>query len=352
MKLWIISNCRPNSGWGTYGANLYYAVGDRARFVNLFGSSSFGDCVGENALISGNSRFRPVLARIFPKLYFNALMQSINEERKNGLIVHFAYNLLPLIGNQNLDIITIHDLIFLSKWYLDEPRLRRIYSKHLIKGYLRYRNIIADSWAVKKQLVSFSNNLEIEVISPPCSTEFKPIEVTQLDKKKLNLPTDKILILSPSNDKPWKNLTMVSRVMKKLGDKFVLVRIGPDIGTGIAFNGVDGNTLNLLYNISDVLLFPSLEEGFGFPIVEAMRAGLPAVVSDIEVFHEIGCGAVEYVNPFDVDSIITGIFRALDNSEKLRNSGFQRAELYSLETFKKKLCAYYDRIAERSTLID
>lgn len=352
MKLWIVSNCRPNSGWGSYSEGLNYAVGDRARFVNLFGSSSFGDCVGEKPLIPGNSRIKPVLARSFPKLYFHSLLQSITDERRNGLIVHYAYNLLPLIGNPDLDIVTIHDLIFLSKWYLDEPRLRGLYSKRLLKGYLKYRNIIADSGVIKKQLLSISNTSEIEVISPPCSSAFRHIEVSGTDKKKLNLPADRILILSPSNNKPWKNLAMVSRVMKKLGDKFILVRVGPDIGTGIAFNGVDANTLNLLYNISDILFFPSLEEGFGFPIVEAMRTGLPAVVSDIEVFHEIGGDAVEYVNPFDVDSMIAGIFRALDNSEKLRDLGCRRAELYSLETFKNKLCAYYDRISKRSILTD
>ena len=348
MKLWVISNCRPNSGWGTYSTNLHYAVGDRARFINLFGYSSLGDCVGESALVSETSIIKPVLARTFPKLYFHSLLQSIEDERKNGLIVHYAYNLLPLIGNRDLDIITIHDLIFLSKWYLGEPRLRSTYSKQLLKGYLKYKNIIVDSGAIKKHLMSISNTSEIEVISPPCSSSFKPLDASESDRKKLNLPMDKILILSPSNNKPWKNLVMVSKVMKKLGDKFILIRVGPDIGTGITFKGVDANMLNLLYNVSDLLLFPSLEEGFGFPIVEAMETGLPAVVSDIDVFHEIGGDAVEYVNPDDIDSIITGIYRALDNSDKLRVFGRRRAELYSLESFKNKLCKYYDRVAKRT----
>lgn len=348
MKLWIITNCRPNSGWGTYSTNLHYAVGDRARFVNLFGYSSPGDCVGESALISETSRIKPVLARSFPKLYFHALLRSIEDERKNDLIVHYAYNLLPLIGNRDLDIITIHDLIFLSKWYLREPRLRSTYSKQLLRGYLKYKNIIAVSGTIKKQLMSLTNTSEIEVISPPCSSSFWPLDASESDRRKLNLPIDKILILSPSNNKPWKNLVMVSKVMKKLGDKFILIRVGPDIGTGITFKGVDANTLNLLYNVSDLLLFPSLEEGFGFPIVEAMKTGLPAVVSDIDVFHEIGGDAVEYVNPDDIDSIITGIYRALDNSEKLRVFGRRRAELYSLESFKNKLCKYYDRVAKRT----
>ena len=347
MKLWIVSNCRPNSGWGTYSANLYFAVGDRARFLNLFGSSNPGECVGENALISENSRIRPVLARSFPRLYFHSLLQSIKEERENGLVVHYAYNLLPLIGEKDIDIITVHDLVFLSKWYSEEPMFRTLYSKQLIKGYLNFKNIITDSNDVKKKLSLISDSKEIEVIYPPCPPSFKPLEVTDLDKKRLNLPTDKILVLSPSNSKPWKNLDIVSRVMKKLGDKFVLVRVGPEIGTGITFSRVNSNTLNLLYNLCDLLLFPSLEEGFGFPLVEAMRTGLPAVVSDIDVFHEIAADAVEYVNPYDVDSIVEGIFRALNKSEELRKIGSRRSGLFSLEIFRNKMLTFYERVGRK-----
>ena len=344
MKLWIVSNCRPNSGWGTYTANLYFAVGDIARFLNLFGPSNPGECVGENALISENSRIKPVLARSFPKLYFHSLLQNIREERKVDLVIHYAYNLLPPIGDRDIDIITIHDLVFLSKWYSNEPKYRSLYSKRLLKRYLGFKNIITVSNDVKKKLSLISDSKEIEVIYPPCPPSFKRLEVTDSDKKKLNLPTDKILILSPSNAKPWKNLDIVSRVMKKLGDKFVLVRVGPEIGIGITFSQVDMNILNLLYNVCDILLFPSLEEGFGFPLVEAMRTGLPAVVSDIDVFHEIAADAVEYVNPYDVDSVVEGIFRALDKSEELRKISSRRSELFSMEIFRNKMITFYERV--------
>ncbi|MCL4480808.1 MAG: glycosyltransferase [Candidatus Thermoplasmatota archaeon] len=224
---------------------------------------------------------------------------------------------------------------------------RTLYSKQLIKGYLNFKNIITDSNDVKKKLSLISDSKEIEVIYPPCPPSFKPLEVTDLDKKRLNLPTDKILVLSPSNAMPWKNLAMVSRVMKKLGDKFVLVRVGPEIGTGITFSRVNSNTLNLLYNLCDLLLFPSLEEGFGFPLVEAMRTGLPAVVSDIDVFHEIAADAVEYVNPYDVDSIVEGIFRALNKSEELRKIGSRRSGLFSLEIFRNKMLTFYERVGRK-----
>lgn len=344
MKIWVISNCRPNSGWGTYVNNLYSVLGERARFVNLFGSIGSNSCVGEAPLIQGGSKIRIIAARSLPTLYFHSLLENIRNERKNGLIVHYAYNLLPPIGDINLDIVTIHDLIFLSRLYPGESRLKRLYSKQLLKGYLSFKNIITVSNSVKKRLQSFSVNKKIEVIHPPCPSTFKVLQVTDMDKKSLKLPTDKILILSPSNNKPWKNLDMIAKVMKILGDKFFLVRVGPGIGTGIAYNKVDSDTLNLLYNVCDVLLFPSLEEGFGSPIVEAMKTGLPAVVSDIEVFHEVGSEAVEYVNPFDANSIAAGIFRALDRKENMRDLGFRRSVLYTQDAFKAKMLSYYENM--------
>ena len=345
INIWVISNCRPNSGWGTYVDNLKYTLEDNARFLNLFGSIESNNCLGEPAIVSGVSKFRPFIARSIPKLYFKNLVRNIEKERENGLIVHYAYNLLPLLGNNVLDIVTIHDLIFLSRSYKGEPLLKSLYSKRLLIGYLSFKNIITVSNSVKKKLLTINSSKEIEVIYPPCPPLFNKIQTTDLDRKKLNLPTDKILILSPSNDKPWKNLDMVLKAMKKLGDKYMLVRVGPSLGTGVTFNNISRETLNLLYNLCDILLFPSLEEGFGSPIVEAMKTGLPAVVSDIEVFHEIASDAVEYVNQYDVDSIVSGVLRALDRKEKLIKRGYSRSTIYKQDTFKEKMLSYYERVA-------
>ncbi len=347
MKLLVISNCRPNSGWGTYTDNLKQAVGDIARFVNLFGSNDLAICTDTSTLVPGNSRVRPIIARAIPRVYFRKLIQNIKEERKNGLIVHYAYNLLPDIGDSNRDVVTIHDLLFLGQ-YNSETSLKRLYSGHLLRAYLNYKHIITVSDAVKKQLLAMGSRGSIDVIHPPCPVTFSHVEVSERARRGLNLPNDKILILSPSNNKPWKNLHTVSEVMKKLGDKYMLIRVGPGIGCGLTFQKVDPFTLNLLYNATDVLLFPSLEEGFGSPLVEAMKTGLPAVVSDIDVFREIGSDAVEYVDPLDPNSIVSGIHRALDRKEMLRELGFKRSLLFSQEIFREKMLCYYNNVMKES----
>ena len=67
INIWVISNCRPNSGWGTYVDNLKYTLEDNARFLNLFGSIESNNCLGEPAIVSGVSKFRPFIARSIPK---------------------------------------------------------------------------------------------------------------------------------------------------------------------------------------------------------------------------------------------------------------------------------------------
>ena len=73
------------------------------------------------------------------------------------------------------------------------------------------------------------------------------------------------------------------------------------------------------------LAYPSLWEGFGIPVLEAMLCGCPVVTSARSAMEEVGGGAVELVEPKDVDSIASGIERALARRDELRAAGLVRA---------------------------
>lgn len=102
--------------------------------------------------------------------------------------------------------------------------------------------------------------------------------------------------------------------------------------------------LPLLYAHALAFVFPSLSEGFGLPILEAMDAGCPALLSDIPVMREIGSTAALYFPPKDMDSIRACVASVVDDAELRRSlslKGKDRAADFSWETtFAKTLDVY------------
>lgn len=109
------------------------------------------------------------------------------------------------------------------------------------------------------------------------------------------------------------------------GANLMDLRFGP--GTTV-LDEVSEADLPCLYAGAQLLAFPSLYEGFGFPILEAMAAGCPVVASGRGSMLEVGGGAMEPVDPEDVDSIAAGIRRALENGDRLRAAGRERVRLF------------------------
>jgi len=91
---------------------------------------------------------------------------------------------------------------------------------------------------------------------------------------------------------------------------------------------VDDGTLRGLYQAAAALAFPSVYEGFGLPLLEAMTEGLPAVVGDAGALPELAGDAAVLVDPFDVEAIAAGLERVLTDSdlgERLAEAGRSRA---------------------------
>ena len=93
-------------------------------------------------------------------------------------------------------------------------------------------------------------------------------------------------------------------------------------------------TLRLLYSTATALVFPSLEEGFGFPILEAMSYGLPVITSNCSAMPEVAGDAALLVNPANVSEIREAMHRVTEDESlaaDLRVRGVARAALFRWE---------------------
>jgi glycosyltransferase involved in cell wall biosynthesis len=110
---------------------------------------------------------------------------------------------------------------------------------------------------------------------------------------------------------------------------------------------VDDGTLLALYRHAAVLAFPSLYEGFGLPLLEAMQEGVPALIGDSGSLPELAAGAALAVPPADVEAIAHGLARLLDDTElrgRLIEMGRRRASEFTWKASGRRTLELLDRI--------
>jgi glycosyltransferase involved in cell wall biosynthesis len=111
--------------------------------------------------------------------------------------------------------------------------------------------------------------------------------------------------------------------------------------------------LAALYSNAELFVYPSLYEGFGFPVVEAMACGLPVLTSNNSSLAEIADGAALLVDPYDVDAMAEAIERGLSDEEerdRLRHKGMERASTFSWERSTSETLSVYEEALERATV--
>jgi glycosyltransferase involved in cell wall biosynthesis len=156
-----------------------------------------------------------------------------------------------------------------------------------------------------------------------------------------------------ANDKPHKNLDLMlrsfhlARRTHRFPGQLVLVGgVSEDHALahrahrlGIAdhvrcLGRIPQQHLHALYHMSALLLHVALYEGFGLPILEAMRAGLPVVTSNYGAMREIGEGVARLVNPLDVNEVAAALQRVLVDDplrRRMVEAGRRRADTFSWE---------------------
>lgn len=345
---------KKSSGLGRYTSQLVDCLQevDKANeYVYLKPFSRFGD-------------------RTYDRLAWENLILPVRAHLERLDLLHIPAFAAPyFLKGIRCSVITIHDLIgkifpehlsTASRWY---------WGSWLPFVNSRANCIIVDSECTKQDVVKYLNvePKKIRVVHLAAGNTFQ----VDNSKSKITALCQKLNIKQPyiffvGNLEPRKNLSRVVEAFAKLTHKrkinHQLVIAGTyswdyhaisrlvrmhDVVEQVKFlDYVDDEELVTLYNGSDLFVFPSLYEGFGIPVLEAMGCGVPVLASKVSSIPEVAGDAAYYVDPYQVDEIESGMIKILSNkslSDDLRRKGLEQCKRFSWkETARKTLEVYHE----------
>lgn len=350
-KLIILNDQPARGGAGRYASQLYEASEHYSSLISSvwMAKGKKIEYLGyrfepkANYILPVFDNFQAYLSMLFPEVFRRSYYNFIKNAKKKGLPIHYSSQLVPPIQFDDRDIVTILDIHALEEF----PKYP--FNYYRTKSYLKAHNILTISHSENEKIASLSTNSDPVVIHPYVSDLFHPINKS-VAKKLLNLPDEKKIVLSISSAQSRKNVKTILEVLDKLGDQFILLRVGARLNSETNFENVDDIALNAIYNAADVLLFPTLSEGFGYPLAEAMKCGLPIVSSDIPIVREVTEGAAVLTDPLSVKQLATSIKELVDNPTKVIEREIKRSSYFTLERFKLELSDYYKKIGVLDSL--
>lgn len=273
-------------------------------------------------------------------------------------VLHFPDFLIAPAFNRNI-VLTIHDLAFMRFPELNFDWFINKYKKLVLKNSARAKRIIAVSESTRKDIVDFfgTDGKKISVIHEAAEEKFKKLKPQSLDRNILSkFKISKRYILSVGTIEPRKNyvsLIKAFNIIKSLSPGktgFQLVIAGrtgwksepvyeeyekSPFRQDIIFTGrLNDDELVQLYNMAELFVYPSIFEGFGLPVIEAMQCGCAVLASNTSSIPEIVSDINMLFDPHDSNQIAEKIITVL-NDEKIRQQfakkSIERASHFSWE---------------------
>src|SRR3989338_1294523 len=233
-------------------------------------------------------------------------------------------------------ITTYHDVVALKYPQWSHPKIVAVHKRRLYLVEKEIDMIIAVSQSTKKDLMEISSIPEekITVIYEGPTADFKPQSKEQVEsfRKKYKLPDKFVLAIGGIGER--RNLGRIKQAAK---DYNLVI-------TGQTIPWLELDELELLYNSASVLLYASLYEGFGLPLLDAFLCGLPVITSNVSSMPEVGGDAAEYVNPesvIDIENKLKAVTSDEEKRKEMIKKGFEQVKKFSWEkTAEETVRAY------------
>lgn len=274
-------------------------------------------------------------------IFENSLLNLGCLRHKIQLVHHFC-NYIPRIFFTK-SIVTVHDLggFFYHENYPDYKEMINYYKymkKQLAYTFKKAVKIISISEFTKSEILKYYPNLDTNKIAV-IGESFDMRKSKKISKsiKLEDFDISKPYLLLVSIIRPHKNIDFIISVFNKLKSKYNIphqlviagsVQLKSDTFLNALDNSpykddikylgyVSNDILPMLYKNASCYIFPSLYEGFGIPLLEAMEYNIPVISSNQASLPEVGGDACVYFNPYDVDNTVEVINNVLSQSNNL-----------------------------------
>lgn len=372
---------QPTTGSGQYTRNLWQAlakVGAANEYSILYHHSNADQRIttarpqktAYRATTTPFDRLNSDLAKVwFEQISFPVFCRR--ERMDLAHVPYFAPPLRPLLPT----VVTIHDLIpMVLPAYRGSP-LVRLYTHLVAAAALRAELILTDSQASKRDILRLLGlpGERVRVIPLAAEERFHPVEDAEHlkgTKDKYGLPDDYLLYLGGFDCR--KNLAALlrafARVAQEPGGCHRLVIAGrlperdtpffPDPRRLARETGVEQEVIFIgwvaeedkaaLYSGARAFVFPSLYEGFGLPVLEALACGAPVITSNLSSLPEIVGPSGLTIDPQEPDQLAQAMIELLNDEEmqrELGRKGLERAGEFSWERTARQTLAAYEEVA-------
>lgn len=305
--------------------------------------------------------------KTFPSLWRSRGM--VKDIRKMKLDVFHGLNQELPYGIQNSKVktvVTLHDVIFVRY-----PQLYSSYYRHMFTAKNNYACKVADkiiciSEQTKQDAIAFfgADEGKIKVVYQGCDAIYRNVvseDQRQYVRSKYNIPTD--FILNVGTIEKRKNSKLIVEALHRTKNKIPLLIVGQPtdyekelrelmtkhgmLNQVYILNNVSTEDLPALYAMAKAFIYPSIFEGFGIPILEALTVGTPVITSSGSCFEETAGAFSLYADPKDPDHLGELINRVLIDKElsaTMIAEGKKHALNFTDESIANNLMAVYNSL--------
>lgn len=285
--------------------------------------------------------------------------------RRDVMLLHSLASTAPSLGPFKR-VVTIHDLIY-ARFPDAHAGLRDRGMRVLVPlAVRRSERVIAISESTRADLIELLGTPpeKIDVIPSGLGTIRRGAPLSDGQTRQRFALDDRPVVLTLSAKRPHKNLRRLISALAQIPDSRRPVLILPGYSTwheaelrehaeregvvgDVRFEGwVPADELEGLWALADAFVYPSLYEGFGLPVLEAMARGVPVACSNASSLPEVAGDAALMFDPTDQDALSGAIERLLADTvlaARLRERGFARARLFTWERTARSVIDTYAR---------